>query len=126
NHQGLNNRLIAGTPLIDRASCVRRRSRLGGPLNFYQRAVLVSGRPRNEALRCLNESWLLHVPMCPTPLFSSSRPLDHPRYRASLPTSCNPQVTLIVRIVARSARHLDSKPADFTRRDWISRICVLS
>jgi hypothetical protein len=39
NHQGLNNRLIAGTPVIGRASCVRRRSRLGGLLNFYERAA---------------------------------------------------------------------------------------
>jgi len=39
NHQGLNNRLIAGTPVIDRASRVRRRSRLGGLLNFYERAA---------------------------------------------------------------------------------------
>jgi putative transposase len=39
NHQGLNNCLIAGTPVIDRASRVRRRSRLGGLLNFYERAA---------------------------------------------------------------------------------------
>jgi putative transposase len=39
NHQGLNNRLIAGTPVIGRASRVRRRSRLGGLLNFYERAA---------------------------------------------------------------------------------------
>ncbi|HKC40908.1 MAG TPA: integrase core domain-containing protein, partial [Gemmatimonadales bacterium] len=39
NHQGLSNRLIAGTPVIDRASRVRRRSRLGGLLNFYERAA---------------------------------------------------------------------------------------
>jgi len=39
NHQGLNNRLIAGTPVIDRASRVRRRSRQGGLLNFYERAA---------------------------------------------------------------------------------------
>jgi transposase InsO family protein len=39
NHQGLNNRLIAGTPVIDRASRVRRRSRLAGQLNFYERAA---------------------------------------------------------------------------------------
>ena len=39
NHQGLDNRLIAGTPMIDVASRVRRRSRLGGLLSFYERAA---------------------------------------------------------------------------------------
>jgi hypothetical protein len=39
NHQGLNDRLIAGPPVIDRASRVRRRSRLGGLLNSYERAA---------------------------------------------------------------------------------------
>jgi hypothetical protein len=39
NHQGLNNRLIVSTPAIDGASRVRRRSRLGGLLNFYERAA---------------------------------------------------------------------------------------
>ena len=39
NHQGLDNRLIASTPMIDTASRVRRRSRLGGLLNFYERAA---------------------------------------------------------------------------------------
>jgi transposase InsO family protein len=39
NHQGLENRLVAGTPIIDIASRVRRRSRLGGLLNFYERAA---------------------------------------------------------------------------------------
>jgi putative transposase len=39
NHQGLDNRLIAGTPVIDSAGRVRRRSRLGGLLNFYERAA---------------------------------------------------------------------------------------
>lgn len=39
NHQGLDNRLIAGPPMIDIASRVRRRSRLGGLLNFYERAA---------------------------------------------------------------------------------------
>jgi transposase InsO family protein len=36
NHQGLANRLIAGTPAAGR---VRRRSRLGGLLNDYERAA---------------------------------------------------------------------------------------
>ena len=36
NHQGLDNRLIAGTPVIDMTS---RRPRLGGLLNFYERAA---------------------------------------------------------------------------------------
>ena len=39
NHQGLENRLIAGTPVINIASRVRCRSRLGGMLNFYERAA---------------------------------------------------------------------------------------
>jgi putative transposase len=39
NHQGLGNRLIAGPPVIDRSSRVRRHSRLGGLLNFYERAA---------------------------------------------------------------------------------------
>jgi putative transposase len=39
NHQGLDNRLIAGTPVTDRASAVQCRRRLGGLLNFYERAA---------------------------------------------------------------------------------------
>ena len=39
NHQGLNNRLIAGTPVTDRTGRVRCRRRLGGLLNFYERAA---------------------------------------------------------------------------------------
>jgi transposase InsO family protein len=39
NHQGLDNRLIAGTAVIDKAGRVRRRPRLGGLLNFYERAA---------------------------------------------------------------------------------------
>jgi putative transposase len=39
NHQGLGNRLIAGSPVIDKAGRVRRRPRLGGLLNFYERAA---------------------------------------------------------------------------------------
>jgi transposase InsO family protein len=39
NHQGLDNRLIAGTPVIESTSRVRRRPRLGGLLNFYERAA---------------------------------------------------------------------------------------
>jgi hypothetical protein len=39
NHQGLDNRLITGTPAADRAGPVRRRSRLGGLLNYYERAA---------------------------------------------------------------------------------------
>ena len=39
NHQGLDNRLIAGTPTIKITSRVRRRPRLGGLLNFYERAA---------------------------------------------------------------------------------------
>jgi hypothetical protein len=39
NHQGLDNRLIAGMPATDAAGRVRRRSRLGGLLNYYARAA---------------------------------------------------------------------------------------
>ena len=39
NHQGLDNRLIAGMPSTDAVGRVRRRSRLGGLLNFYERAA---------------------------------------------------------------------------------------
>ena len=39
NHQGLDNRLIAGTPVTDRTGHVRCRRRLGGLLNFYERAA---------------------------------------------------------------------------------------
>jgi putative transposase len=39
NHQGLGNRLIVGPPGIDGTCRVRRHSRLGGLLNFYERAA---------------------------------------------------------------------------------------
>jgi transposase InsO family protein len=39
NHQGLDNRLISGAPVIEITSRVRRRPRLGGLLNFYERAA---------------------------------------------------------------------------------------
>jgi transposase InsO family protein len=39
NHQGLDNRHIAGTAVIDRTGRVRCRRRLGGLLNFYERAA---------------------------------------------------------------------------------------
>ena len=39
NHQGLDNRLIAGTPVTDRTGRVRCRQRLSGLLNFYERAA---------------------------------------------------------------------------------------
>jgi putative transposase len=39
NHQGIANRLIAGPPVIDGTGRVRRHSRLGGLLNFYERAA---------------------------------------------------------------------------------------
>jgi integrase-like protein/helix-turn-helix protein len=39
NHQGLENRLISGQPPIVITSRVRRRPRLGGLLNFYERAA---------------------------------------------------------------------------------------
>jgi len=39
NHQGLDNCLIAGPLVINMTSRVRRRPRLGGLLNFYERAA---------------------------------------------------------------------------------------
>jgi transposase InsO family protein len=39
NHQGLENRLISGEPPITTTGRVRRRPRLGGLLNFYERAA---------------------------------------------------------------------------------------
>ena len=39
NHQGLDNRLIVGAPATGSAGRVRRRSRLGGLLNDYERAA---------------------------------------------------------------------------------------
>jgi len=39
NHQGLDNRLISGPAVIRMASPVRRHRRLGGVLNFHQRAA---------------------------------------------------------------------------------------
>ena len=39
NHQGLDNRLILGAPVLNIMSRVRRRPRLGGLLNFYERAA---------------------------------------------------------------------------------------
>jgi putative transposase len=39
NHQGLDNRLITRTPVANAVGRVRRRSRLGGLLNYYERAA---------------------------------------------------------------------------------------
>jgi transposase InsO family protein len=39
NHQGLDNRLISGSPVIRMTNRVRRHPRLGGLLNFYERAA---------------------------------------------------------------------------------------
>ena len=39
NHQGIGNRLISSPPVINMTRRVRRRPRLGGLLNFYQRAA---------------------------------------------------------------------------------------
>jgi transposase InsO family protein len=39
NHQGLDNRLISGQPATNLTRRVRRRQRLGGLLNFYERAA---------------------------------------------------------------------------------------
>ena len=38
NHQGLDNRLIAATPVLDNVNRVRRRPQFGGLLNFCERA----------------------------------------------------------------------------------------
>jgi Integrase core domain len=51
NHQGLDNRLIAGTPVTDRTGRVRCRQRLGGLLNFNERAAGSSARLRTGTLR---------------------------------------------------------------------------
>ncbi len=39
NHQGLANELIEGAPAVQRVSCIHRRQRLGGLLNYYCRAA---------------------------------------------------------------------------------------
>jgi putative transposase len=39
NHQGLDNRLIDGEPSEPREGRIRRRPRLGGLLNYYERAA---------------------------------------------------------------------------------------
>jgi transposase InsO family protein len=39
NHQRLGNVLIAGLPTTDTRGRIRRRSRLGGLLNYYERAA---------------------------------------------------------------------------------------
>ena len=40
NHQGIENALIAGAPVANRAvGRIRRRARLGGLLNYYDRAA---------------------------------------------------------------------------------------
>jgi transposase InsO family protein len=39
NHQGLANALIAGAPAPSAVGCIRRRPRLGGLLNYYDRAA---------------------------------------------------------------------------------------
>ena len=39
NHQGIANTLIAGPPAVDHVGRIRRRPRLGGLLNFYERAA---------------------------------------------------------------------------------------
>ena len=39
NHQGIANALIAGTPATSTVGRIRRRPRLGGLLNYYDRAA---------------------------------------------------------------------------------------
>ncbi len=39
NHQGLDNRLLSGPPVITMTSRLRRRPRLCGLLNFYERTA---------------------------------------------------------------------------------------
>ena len=44
NHQGIGNRLIDSTHLSDAANgSIRRRKRLGGMLNYYERAAIMKG-----------------------------------------------------------------------------------
>ena len=47
NHQGLDNRLIAGKQSANSAGRVHRRSRLGGLLTYYARARDESAEKRN-------------------------------------------------------------------------------
>ena len=39
NHQGLENELIQGAPATGKVGRIRRRLRLGGVLNYYERAA---------------------------------------------------------------------------------------
>ena len=39
NHQGIENTLIEGGPVISIVGRIRRRTRLGGLLNYYERAA---------------------------------------------------------------------------------------
>ena len=39
NHQGIENTLIAGTPAAHLGGLIRRRPRLDGVLNYYERAA---------------------------------------------------------------------------------------
>jgi hypothetical protein len=39
NHQGIENELIEGAPAISNVGRIRRRPRLGGVLNYYERAA---------------------------------------------------------------------------------------
>jgi hypothetical protein len=39
NHQGIENALIEGAPVTPTLGRIRRRSRLGGVLNYYERAA---------------------------------------------------------------------------------------
>jgi putative transposase len=39
NHQGIENMLIAGVPATALRGRIRRRPRLGGVLNYYERAA---------------------------------------------------------------------------------------
>ena len=39
NHQGIENTLIEGAPETDLVGRIRRRPRLGGVLNYYERAA---------------------------------------------------------------------------------------
>jgi integrase-like protein len=39
NHQGIENTLIAAAPATDHVGRIRRRPRLGGLLNYYERAA---------------------------------------------------------------------------------------
>jgi Nucleotidyl transferase AbiEii toxin, Type IV TA system len=57
NHQGLDNQLISGRPAIETMNCVRRRSRLGGLLNFYQASGVIIRSAAEWNITAFIERW---------------------------------------------------------------------